>query len=147
MTDSQIPPNDRLRFGEAVVRALRQFTRFSGRASVAEYWWFALFVVLLWGALYFMASIVGSAGSSGGVGQAIGALLLGMSLVVLVVVIALIVPVVAITVRRLHDTGRTGWWALLLPVPLLAVLVYFFCLLPGNIGANKYGEQPPVPLG
>lgn len=146
MTAPQLPPRDRLGFGVAVVRALRQFTRFSGRASVAEYWWFALFVVLLWGALYLMASIVGSAGSSGGVGQAFGALLLGMSLVVLVVVIALIVPVVAITVRRLHDTGRAGWWALLLPVPLLAVLVYFFCLLPGNIGANKYGEQPPVPL-
>lgn len=146
MTAQQPPARDRLRFGDAVVRALRQFSRFSGRASVAEYWWFALFVVLLWGALYLMAAIVGSAGSSGGVGQTVGALLLGMSLVVLVVVIALIVPIVAITVRRLHDTGRTGWWALLLPVPLLAVLVYFFCLLPGNIGSNKYGEQPPVPL-
>ena len=60
MTEQLLPPDDRLRFGEAVVRALRQFTRFSGRASVAEYWWFALFVVLLWGALYLMASIVGA---------------------------------------------------------------------------------------
>jgi uncharacterized membrane protein YhaH (DUF805 family) len=141
------PPPARLGFIEAVVRALRQFSRFSGRASVAEYWWFALFIVLLWAALYFMVSVVSSAGSSGGVGQTIGALLLGMSLVVLVAVLALLVPVVAITVRRLHDTGRTGWWALLLPVPLLAVVVYFFCLLPGSIGANKYGEEPPVPLG
>jgi uncharacterized membrane protein YhaH (DUF805 family) len=140
------PPRARLGFLEAVVRALRQFSRFSGRASVAEYWWFALFIVLLWAALYFMVSVVSSAGTSGGVGQAVGALLLGMSLVVLVAVIALLVPVVAITVRRLHDTGRTGWWALLLPVPLLAVVVYFFCLLPGSIGANKYGAEPPVPL-
>jgi uncharacterized membrane protein YhaH (DUF805 family) len=62
-------------------------------------------------------------------------------------VVALLVPIVAITVRRLHDTGRSGWWALLLPVPLLAVVVYFFCLLPGSIGANKYGDEPPVPLG
>ena len=146
MTAQQQPASDRLGFGEAVVRALRQFSRFSGRASVGEYWWFALFVVLLWGALYLMASIVGSAGTSGGVGQTIGALLLGVSLVVFVAVLVLIVPIVAITVRRLHDSGRTGWWALLLPVPLLAVLVYFFCLLPGTIGANKYGEPPPVPL-
>jgi uncharacterized membrane protein YhaH (DUF805 family) len=140
-------PRARLGFLEAVVRALRQFSRFSGRASVAEYWWFALFIVLLWAALYFMLSVISSAGSSGGVGQTIGALLLGMSLVVLVAVVALLVPIVAITVRRLHDTGRSGWWALLLPVPLLAVVVYFFCLLPGSIGANKYGDEPPVPLG
>lgn len=146
MTAQQQPPPSRLGFGEAVVRALRQFTMFSGRASIAEYWWFALFVVLNWGALYLMASIVGSADSSGGVGQTVGALLLGVSLVVLVVVLALVVPVVAITVRRLHDTGRTGLWALLLPVPLLAVLVYLFCLLPGVISANKHGERPPVPL-
>lgn len=145
MSDEQ-PPRARLGFLEAVVRALRQFSRFSGRASVAEYWWFALFIVLLWAALYFMVSVVSSAGTSGGVGQAVGALLLGMSLVVLVAVIALLVPIVAITVRRLHDTGRSGWWALLLPVPLLAVVVYFFCLLPGSIGANRYGDEPPVPL-
>jgi uncharacterized membrane protein YhaH (DUF805 family) len=146
VADRDLQPRTRLGFGEAVVRALRQFTRVSGRASVAEYWWFALFLALLWGALYLMASIVGSAGTSGGVGQAVGAVLLGVSLVVLVAAIALVVPAVAITVRRLHDSGRTGWWALLLPVPLLAVLVYFFCLLPGAIGANKYGEQPPVAL-
>ena len=102
--------------------------------------------MLLWGALYLMAVVVGSAANSDGASQAVGALLLGMSLVLLVVVVALVVPAVAITVRRLHDSERTGWWALLLPVPLLAVLVYFFCMLPGSLGPNKYGEPPPVPL-
>jgi uncharacterized membrane protein YhaH (DUF805 family) len=138
--------SDRLGFGEAVVRALRQFSRFSGRASVAEFWWFALFLVLLWGALYLMAVVVGSAAGAGGAAQAVGALLLGVSLVLLVIVLALLVPAFAVAVRRLHDTGRTGWWAVLLVVPLIAVIPYFFCLLPGNLGTNEYGEQPPVPL-
>ncbi len=142
-----LAPRDRLGFSEAVVRGLRQFTRFSGRASVAEFWWFALFVVLAWAALYLLAGFVGAASTGTGAVQSIGALLLGVSLVVLVACVALLVPAISITVRRLHDTGRTGWWALLLPVPLIAVLVYFFCLLPGNISDNAYGEQPPVPLG
>ena len=147
MTALPPPARDRLGFTEAVVRGLRQFTTFSGRASVAEFWWFVLFLVLLWGALYLMAGFVGAASSAGGAVQSLGAILLGASLVLLVSCLALVVPAIAVTVRRLHDTGRTGWWALLLPVPLIAVVVYFFCLLPGNISDNAYGEQPPVPLG
>jgi uncharacterized membrane protein YhaH (DUF805 family) len=128
-------------FGVAVVRALQQFTVVTGRASWAEYWWFALFQVLVWGALYACAAVVGIA-TPNGQATTLGAIMLGVSLVLLVGVLVLLIPAIAITVRRLHDTERSGWWALLLPVPLLALIVFLFCLLPGNAGKNKYGEPP-----
>lgn len=138
MSDSSAVPT-RMTFGLAVVRALRQFTVFSGRASWAEYWWFALFQVLLWGALYACAAVVGLA-TPNGQATSLGAIMLGVSLVLLVTVLVLLVPAVSVTVRRLHDTNRSGRWALLLPVPLLSLIVFLFCLLPGNIGRNSYGD-------
>ena len=102
-----------------------------------------------WASLRLIASSaagVGAGAGAGGAAQAVGALLLGVSLVLLVIVLALLVPAFAVAVRRLHDTGRTGWWAVLLVVPLIAVIPYFFCMLPGNLGTNEHGEQPPVPL-
>ena len=140
MSDSSVDPT-RMTFGLAVVRALQKFTVLEGRASWAEYWWFVLFQVLVWGALYACAAVVG-ASTQNGQGTALGAMMLGVSLVLVVVVLSLIVPAVTVTVRRLHDTERSGWWALLLPLPLLALIVLLFCLLPGNAGKNKYGEPP-----
>jgi uncharacterized membrane protein YhaH (DUF805 family) len=129
----------RMTFGLAVVRALQKFTVLEGRASWAEFWWFALFQVLMWAALYASAAVVG-ASTADGKGTALGAIMLGVSLVLVVVVLSLIVPAVTLTVRRLHDTERSGWWAVLLPFPLLALIALLFCLLPGNASTNKYGE-------
>lgn len=140
MSDSSSVPT-RMSFSGAVLRALQQFTVVTGRASWAEYWWFVLFQVLVWGALYACAAVVGIA-TPNGQATALGAIMLGVSLVLLVGVLVLLVPAIAVTVRRLHDTERSGWWALLLPVPLLALIVLVPCLLPGNAGKNKYGEPP-----
>ncbi|HYF74937.1 MAG TPA: DUF805 domain-containing protein, partial [Nocardioides sp.] len=65
----------------------------------------------------------------------------------LLVALALFVPNLSVGTRRLHDTGRSGWWLLLLLVPCLGllVLVVFFCL-GGQVHANQYGE-PPLQTG
>jgi uncharacterized membrane protein YhaH (DUF805 family) len=133
----QTTPRRRVGFAESVLGTLRRFSVFSGRASVAEYWWFALFQVLIWAPLLLTANILG-----GRVSETVGALLLGMSLVLLVAALSLFVPALAVTVRRLHDTERTGWWALLLLIPLVAVVVFFFMLLPGSDTRNSYGPAP-----
>ncbi len=57
--------------------------------------------------------------------------------------LALIVPLIAVTVRRLHDTDRSGWWYLLMLVPFVGLVVLVFMLLPGTPGHNRFGS--PVP--
>ena len=49
---------------------------------------------------------------------------------------------IAITVRRLHDSGKSGWYILFLPIPLLQLVLLFFLLLPGENDDNQYGENP-----
>ncbi|ELR64794.1 Hypothetical protein C942_01882 [Photobacterium marinum] len=75
---------------------------------------------------------MGTPGAAEGAG-AIGAV---YSLIVLV-------PAIAVGVRRLHDTGRTGWWMLIGLIPLIGflVLLYFF-VLDSNPGSNEYGPNP-----
>ena len=120
---------------------MRSYSGFDGRASLSEFWYFTLFHVIILALAPFADMLLGEL-----IGRIPWAEPTGVPVITMAYLVGSTLPALAVLVRRLHDTGRTGWWALLLPVPLIAVLVYFFCLLPGNIGANKYGEQPPVPL-
>jgi len=109
-------------FGESISACLKKYATFDGRASRPEYWWFFLFSILV---------------QMGGamVGQAIAGLL----------ALALLLPSLAVGVRRLHDTGRTGWWLLVGLIPLIGglILLYWFAQR-GVEGANEYGEAPCV---
>lgn len=119
-------------FTDAVASALRQYATFSGRARRSEYWWFALFHV----AAVFAGSMVDA--------------MLGVSpetgLFGTLALLALILPNLAVTARRLHDTGRSGWWMLIAFVPLaggIAMLV--FTLSDSTPGPNQYGPSPKYP--
>ena len=58
--------------------------------------------------------------------------------------IALIVPSIAVGIRRLHDTGRSGWWLLIILVPLAGIIVLVvFLATEGEPGPNRYGPPPP----
>ncbi len=94
------------------------YANFSGRAPRSEYWWFILAYLMT---VYLM-------GLSTGIDLA--------AVVLMVVYVGSIVPALAVTVRRLHDTGRSGWWMLIALIPL-ALLV--MVALPGDAQANKYG--------
>ena len=110
-------------FMTAVKTCFAKYATFEGRAIRSEYWWFALFA--------FGASLIASL-----IGGAIGA---GNVLSVLVN-LALLLPGIAVGVRRLHDTDRSGWWWLIVFVPVVGfiVLIVFMCL-EGTEGANRYG--------
>lgn len=57
--------------------------------------------------------------------------------------LAVVIPLTTLTVRRLHDTGRSGWWVLTGAVPILNfVLVAFCCFAEGSLGKNRYGAMP-----
>lgn len=125
----------------AVKSALSNYATFSGRAARPAYWWWVLSVFLLMLVLNALDSLVigpmlGFGVSEEDAGQPLSAL----------VSLALILPNIAIGVRRLHDSGRTGWWMLVGLIPLVGVLalIYFF-VQPSETGENAYGPRPVWP--
>jgi len=100
-----------------------RFAQFTGRAGRAEYWWFFLANFLL----------------------SIGLTILGQaadvfSILNFLVGIALLIPSLAVAVRRLHDTSRSGWWILIALIPLIGVIVLIvFLASEGTPGSNEYG--------
>ena len=95
-----MPPNlPMLGFPESVVRCIRKYATFRGRATRAEYWWFSLFNTLLGMVVY--AAVQHLMGTEAADGAA--------SIVQLV----LFLPMLAVGVRRLHDIDFRGWWMLL----------------------------------
>ena len=115
-----------MEFQDAVRRAFSKYVTFTGRAMRSEFWWFALFTVL------------GNA-----VCEIIDRMIFGFGLLGGIAALVLILPQLAVAVRRLHDTGRTGWWLLIGLVPLVGwiVLIYFY-VQPSDPGDNRYGLRP-----
>ena len=120
---------------------LERYAKFDGRAGRAEYWWFVLANVVAWVALVVLL-FIGSA-----IADALGILLI---IVLIGYWLAMIVPSIAVGVRRLHDTNKTGWLMLLVllgVIPIIGfvgsiVLLVFFAT-QGNLTANDYGEPDP----
>jgi uncharacterized membrane protein YhaH (DUF805 family) len=158
---------------EYMFMPLKRYAEFSGRSRRMEYWMFALFIFVMWIVLFTLFMVmVGSAilsaggGSAGGLFAAGGTAMILM-LFMLVVWLALLIPSLAVGVRRLHDTERSGWWLggyILLAIVAnvlraetgsaglgallsIATLIYaiallvFFCL-DGTRGPNRYGPDP-----
>ena len=117
-------------FGGSISMCFSKYVDFQGRAPRAEYWWFALFTVLVNVVFSILARVLGS--------EAIE-LLGGL------VSIALFLPTLAVGVRRLHDTDRSGWWLLLELVPLVGwiFLLVWFCSR-GTRGDNRFGAENGV---
>lgn len=110
----------------------RKYATFTGRARRAEYWWYTLFNVIIYIALVGIGIALG--GSDG------GTVVLGV--LVTVYILAVLLPSLAVTCRRLHDAGLSGWWQLLSFIPLGGLAVFIMTLLPGNPGTNRYGHDP-----
>lgn len=115
-------------FSAAVATAFSKYANFSDRASRSEYWFFTLFNCFAW---------IGVA-LIGGLISAVTTDLIGGALVVFYW-LAIVLPGLAVTVRRLHDTNRSGWWFLIAAVPLVGgiALLVFLCSPPVFAG-NRY---------
>ncbi len=135
-------------FNEAVRSGLRNWSKFEGRATRSEFWWFYLFAALVAIVAYIpglVLLLIGGA-ASGDDGSAVGTLfiILGVIFIVLLalLVIALYIPFLAVGCRRLHDRGMSGWLQLLLLVPCGNIVLLVFWVMEGTPGDNAYGPKP-----
>ena len=116
------------------LEVLKKYAVFDGRARRKEYWFFNLFNLLISIALTFIDGVTGSFDPETGLGLLSGLYTLGV-----------FIPGIAVSVRRLHDTDRSGWWLLLFLVPVIGALVLlYFMVLDSNPERNEYGASPKV---
>ena len=117
------------------LQAWKKFAVFNGRARRKEYWFFALFNALI----FFVLGIVD--GLTGGNPDADS----GIAVLGGIFILAGVIPGISVTVRRLHDTDRTGWWCLIAFIPIVGHLVLFvFTLQDSTPGSNRFGASPKV---
>jgi uncharacterized membrane protein YhaH (DUF805 family) len=115
---------------------LKKYATFGGRARRKEYWMFSLFNFIFAFCIGFAEVMMGMGGESA-VGPAS-----------LLFAVAVTIPGIAVMVRRLHDTDRSGWWFWVALVPVLGTLaLLYFMLQEGTKGGNQYGSDPKNPVG
>lgn len=112
------------------LQALKKYATFSGRASRAEYWWFVLFNLLFGIAVAVLDVLLGTVTDN------------GTGVLGTLYTLAVLLPGIAVAVRRLHDTDRSGWFILLAFVPLANIALLAFLLEDGTSGPNRYGPDP-----
>jgi uncharacterized membrane protein YhaH (DUF805 family) len=110
---------------------LKKYAEFSGRARRKEYWMFFLFNVIILIVLSVLDSMFGTVSAQYGMGMLTG-----------LYALATLVPNIAVTIRRLHDTDRSGWWILLGLIPLVGIVLLVFMCLEGTRGDNRFGPDP-----
>ena len=100
--------------------ALKKYADFTGRTRRKEYWMFIL--------IYLIINIVLA--------------VLGLDIISMLVGLALLVPSISIAARRLHDTGRTGWWQLIALIPIVGFIILIVFLAQDGHETNDYGVNP-----
>jgi uncharacterized membrane protein YhaH (DUF805 family) len=118
-------------FKEAISSGFQNYVGFSGRAARSEYWYWVLFIVLL----SIVALLIDL--------TVFGFNTTGVNPISVIVSLATLLPNLAVSIRRLHDIDRVGWWIFLVLIPLIGaiVLIYWACLR-GTVGANRFGPDP-----
>jgi len=115
-------------FSEAVKSGFDHYVKFDGRASRPAFWWWVLFAILVSVA----ANIIDLA--------------IGGPVITSLAGLALLLPNLSVSIRRLHDTNRTGWWVLIGLIPLIGLIVLLiFYLQDSDPGENRYGPPPVGP--
>ena len=116
-------------FIDGVRAALSRYATFKGRARRSEYWWFNLFYVLVYLASGAVDARLGDSGA-----------------VIALALLGLFLPALAVSVRRLHDIGRSGWWVLISPIPFVGFVVMLaFTCEDSEPGTNEFGPSPKQP--
>ncbi|MET9510149.1 DUF805 domain-containing protein [Streptomyces flavidovirens] len=110
------------------IDVLKKYAAFSGRARRQEYWMFTLISSIIYIAL-----------------MAIDISLLDTGVIAVIYELAVLLPSLAVSVRRLHDTGRSGWWLLIALVPLVgAIVLLVFLASDGKPEENEHGPNPKL---
>jgi uncharacterized membrane protein YhaH (DUF805 family) len=115
-------------FTEAIRSVLSQYAGFSGRARRSEFWYWALFQVVIGVIAWMLDRAVFNVAYVSWFG--------------VVVSLALLLPSLAVAVRRLHDTGRRGWWILIVLVPVVGSIILLVFYVQDSQPDNQYGRSP-----
>jgi uncharacterized membrane protein YhaH (DUF805 family) len=119
-------------FQDAVRTCLQQkYAAFSGRARRSEYWYFVLFTIIVSIVASIIDSILGTRNTAGATG-----------LVGAIASLALLLPGIGVGIRRLHDTGRSGWWLLIGLIPIVGAIVLIVFFVQDSQPDNQYGANP-----
>ena len=114
----------------------KKYAVFGGRARRKEYWFFSLFFMIAYVLLAIVDGISGTLDPMTGFGLFSGIYILGSLL-----------PSLAVSVRRLHDTDRSGWWILISLIPLIGgIVLLVFCCLDSSPGQNRFGANPKLEM-
>ena len=118
-------------FTDAIKTGFQKYIGFSGRAARSEYWYWVLFVLLLQIVAWLIDMTLFGFNTT------------GVNPIGVIVSLATLLPGLAVSVRRLHDIDRVGWWIFLALIPVIGaiVLIYWACLR-GTVGANRFGPDP-----
>lgn len=111
---------------------LRKYADFGGRARRSEYWMFVLFNFIVAVITIVLDNLFNTAVEGAGYG-----------LFYLLYSLAVLVPTWAVTVRRLHDVGKSGWWLFIPLIPVIGSIWLFILLITdGQSGGNEFGPNP-----
>ena len=109
------------------LKVLKQYADFNGRARRKEYWMFTLFFMIIYYAIVAIGGVLNSS---------------TVIMIALVFAIGVLVPSIAVGVRRLHDTGKSGWYLLLGIVPVANFYILYLLVIESTPGPNEYGDNP-----
>jgi len=113
-------------FMTSVRTCLSKYATFTGRAQRSELWWFVLF--------NFVGSIILNV---------VDTTIFGMPALSVIWSLGLLIPGIAVAVRRMHDLDKSGWWILIVFIPLIGIILYIYWFVQrGTVGANRFGSDP-----
>ena len=111
---------------------LKNYAGFSGRARRKEYWMFTLFYIIFAIAAAVLDNVLGLAIENVGYGP-----------IYLLYALVTLIPSIAVSIRRLHDTGKSGWYLLMGLIPCVGgIILLVFMVNAGDSGNNEYGADP-----
>ena len=114
-----------MNFTQAIGSGFSRYVDFSSRSSRSEYWWWVLFAVI-----------------AGIVSQILDAIVGTTPILNLLTSLALLLPGLAVAVRRLHDIDRSGWWLLIVLIPVIGwIVLLIWAVKRGDDGVNRYGPD------
>ena len=125
---------------EWYLKVIKNYTGFCGRARRKEYWMFVLFNLIF---LLIAAIIDNILGITFEINNGFGTQNLPYGYIYLLYSLVVLIPGLAVSVRRLHDVGKSGWFMLIVLIPIIGVIwLLVVTCKDSNVGENEYGQNP-----